>query len=78
MGHTHTVRLHRTSTKRLHHPVVGDLDLSYEAMELTADADPTMFLYTAEPDSPTAEALAFLTSWATTTERTSPHGELTG
>lgn len=49
---THNVRLHRTGTKRLRHPVVGDLDLSYEAMELTADADLTMFIYTAEPDSP--------------------------
>jgi hypothetical protein len=34
----HNVRFHRTGTKRLHHPLVGDLDLSYETMELTADA----------------------------------------
>ena len=32
----HNVRYHHTGTKRLHHPIVGDLDLSYEVMELTA------------------------------------------
>ena len=30
----HNVRLHRTGVKHLHHPVVGDLELTYEAMEL--------------------------------------------
>jgi transcriptional regulator with XRE-family HTH domain len=30
----HNVRFHRTGRKRLRHPVVGDLDLSFEAMEL--------------------------------------------
>ena len=34
----HNVRFHRTGTKRLHHPVVGDLELSYEAMELSTDS----------------------------------------
>jgi hypothetical protein len=29
------VRLHRTGTKRFHHPVVGDLTLNYETMPLT-------------------------------------------
>jgi hypothetical protein len=33
----HNVRFHDTGTKRMHHPVVGDLMLSYETMELTAD-----------------------------------------
>jgi hypothetical protein len=31
------VRLHLTGTKRLRHPVVGDLDLRFETMELPAD-----------------------------------------
>ena len=34
----HNVRFHRTGTKRIHHPLVGELDLSYETMELGADA----------------------------------------
>ena len=33
----HNVRFHRTGTKQIHHPVVGDLDLVYESMELSAD-----------------------------------------
>src|SRR3982751_4088674 len=33
----HDVRFHRTGTKDIHHPVVGELDLSYETMELSAD-----------------------------------------
>jgi hypothetical protein len=31
------VRYHQTGTKRLRHPTVGELELSYEVMELTAD-----------------------------------------
>ena len=31
----HNVRFHQTGTKRLHHPIVGDLELSYETMELS-------------------------------------------
>ncbi|WP_460579595.1 MmyB family transcriptional regulator [Humibacter ginsengisoli] len=45
----HNVRYHRTGVKRLHHPIVGDLELTYEALELPADAGLTMSTYTAEP-----------------------------
>jgi transcriptional regulator with XRE-family HTH domain len=62
----HDVRLHRTGVKRLHHPVVGDLDLTYEAMELPADAGLTLNVYTAEPGSPSADALGLLASWSAT------------
>ena len=31
----HNVRFHRTGTKRLHHPVVGELELSYETHGLS-------------------------------------------
>jgi hypothetical protein len=49
----HNVRAHQTGQKRLHHPAVGDLDLTYEAMELRADPGLTLLVYTAEPDSKT-------------------------
>jgi transcriptional regulator with XRE-family HTH domain len=62
----HNVRFHRTGAKRLHHPVVGDLELAYEAMELPADPGLTMFAYTAEPASATEERLRLLASWAAT------------
>ena len=34
----HNVRFHRTGVKQLHHPVVGDLSLAFEALDLAADA----------------------------------------
>jgi hypothetical protein len=66
MWATHDVLFHRTGRKNLHHPVAGDLDLTYEAFELPAEPGLTMVVYTAEPDTPTAEALGFLASWAAT------------
>ncbi|MFH5877395.1 helix-turn-helix domain-containing protein [Arthrobacter sp. NA-172] len=56
----HNVRHHRTGVKRLHHPVVGDLELQYEAMDLPADPEWFMFAYTAAPGSPTDERLRLL------------------
>ena len=64
MWAAHDVLFHRTGRKNLHHPVAGDLDLTYEAFELPAEPSLTMAVYTAEPDTPTAEALGFLASWA--------------
>ncbi|HEV7148515.1 MAG TPA: helix-turn-helix transcriptional regulator [Pedococcus sp.] len=59
----HDVRYHRTGRKRFHHPVVGDLELDYEAFELPADPGQRVNIYTAPPDSASAEALALLASW---------------
>ena len=67
---SHDVLFHRTGRKRLHHPVVGDLDLTYEAFELAADPGLRMLVYTAEPATPTADALNLLASWAATQDRT--------
>ena len=66
---SHDVRLHLTGTKRLHHPVVGDLELTYEAMELPVDQGLTLNVYTAEPGSPSADALNLLASWAATPDQ---------
>jgi transcriptional regulator with XRE-family HTH domain len=62
----HNVRYHQTGTKRLHHPVVGDLELSYEAMELSADAGLRLAIFTAEPGSRSEDTLNLLASWAAT------------
>jgi transcriptional regulator with XRE-family HTH domain len=62
----HDVALHRTGTKRLHHPVVGQLTLGYEAFDLPADAGQRINVYTAEPGSPDADSLVLLASWADT------------
>lgn len=66
MWAAHDVLFHRTGRKDLHHPVAGDLDLTYEAFELPAERGLTMIVYTAEPDTPTEQALGFLASWAET------------
>jgi MmyB-like transcription regulator ligand binding domain len=54
----HNVRFHNTAVKQLHHPVVGDLDLSFNRLELPADHGLTIFTYTAEPGSRSEEAAA--------------------
>jgi transcriptional regulator with XRE-family HTH domain len=58
----HDVRFHRTGLKQLHHPVVGDLDLTYEALELPADPGLLMFVYGAEPGTPSSDGLRMLAS----------------
>ncbi len=69
----HDVDSHGTGTKSYHHPLVGDLTLQYEALHPTADPDQTLGLYTAEPGSPSAQALALLAQWtAAPTEDTMP------
>lgn len=62
----HNVKFHRTGTKRFHHPVVGDLTLTFEALELAADPGQRLNIYTAEPGSPSQDALNLLASWITT------------
>ena len=65
----HNVRFHRTGHKKLHHPVVGDLDLNFEAMELPSQPGLTLLVYTAPQGSPTADSLKLLASWAATAEQ---------
>jgi transcriptional regulator with XRE-family HTH domain len=62
----HDVKYHRTGRKRLHHPIVGDLDLSFEALELPADPGLRINVYTADPGTPSEDALKVLASWAAT------------
>ena len=62
----HNVRFHRTGTKRLLHPVVGGLELSYETLTLDADDGLRLALYTAEPESASQQALDLLGSWTAT------------
>lgn len=59
----HDVRFHRSGTKHFHHPVVGDLELTYEALELPADPGQIIFAYMPEPNSKSSDALDLLASW---------------
>jgi transcriptional regulator with XRE-family HTH domain len=65
----HNVRTHGTGVKHFHHHVVGELALTYESMDLRAEPDLSMTIYTAEPGSPSEDALRLLASWAATHER---------
>ena len=64
----HHVRIHTTGVKRFHHPVVGDLELAFESFPLAADPSQSLLTYTAEPGSPSQDALRLLASWAATTD----------
>ncbi|MGC9666074.1 helix-turn-helix domain-containing protein [Planosporangium sp. 12N6] len=65
----HNVRLHHTGVKHFHHPIVGHLDLAFEAMPLPADPGLTMTAYSAEPGTASGEALTLLASWAAPLDR---------
>jgi transcriptional regulator with XRE-family HTH domain len=64
----HNVRHHSTGSKTFHHPVVGDLTIAYEGLEMAAEPGLTLTIYTAEPGSPSEEGLRLLASWAASQE----------
>lgn len=55
-------RVHQrtTGSKSYHHPLVGDLSVTYQALVLGTDADQTLIVYDTEPGSPSAHALQLL------------------
>lgn len=59
------VRLHRTSRKRLHNRVVGDIELTGNALELPGD-DLTLIVYTADVGSQAEDQLRLLATWNAT------------
>jgi transcriptional regulator with XRE-family HTH domain len=63
---SHDVRLHGAGSKLFHHAVVGDLDLSYESVDMISDPGLTLTIYAAQPGSQTADALDLLASWQAT------------
>ena len=65
----HNVRQHRSGIKHFHHPVVGDISLAYESLELVADPGLVLNGYSAEPGTASEDALNLLASWAATTDQ---------
>ena len=65
----HNVRQHRSGIKHFHHPVVGDISLAYESLELIADPGLVLNGYSAEPGSASQDALNLLASWAATADQ---------
>ncbi len=62
----HDVRQHRTGSKRIHHPDVGDLEFTYEGLEVPGSPGWRFYAYTAAVGSPTEERLRLLGSLAAT------------
>lgn len=56
----HHVRAHRSGVKRLRHPVVGELTLRYEGLEIPNSGGLILFGYIAEPGSASEDALKLL------------------
>ncbi|MFJ5274484.1 helix-turn-helix transcriptional regulator [Streptomyces sp. NPDC088358] len=52
-------------TKGYHHPVAGDLTVTYQALALPGDSDQTLFIYSTAPGSSSESALRFLATWST-------------
>jgi len=61
----HDVRLHRTARKRLGNRVVGEIELTGDALDLAGDGL-TMIAYSAEPGSQAEDQLKLLATWSAT------------
>lgn len=59
----HRVHQRTHGSKRLRHPVVGELTVEYETLSPPGDPDTTLYVYTTEPGSPSRQAMNLLASW---------------
>ncbi|HKO84954.1 MAG TPA: transcriptional regulator, partial [Actinomycetota bacterium] len=65
----HDVDYYRSGTQPFRHPLVGDLSLDYDVLELPADPGLTIVAYTAEAGSPAQQGLDLLASWTSTPDQ---------
>jgi transcriptional regulator with XRE-family HTH domain len=63
------VREHRAGDKRIHHPIVGDLDLTFEGMEPASGKGLLLTAYTAKPGTPSHDSLQMLAAWSATNDQ---------
>jgi hypothetical protein len=70
----HNVRLHQTAAKHFRHPVVGLIDVDFDSMALLTKDEwgLTLTCYSAQPGSPSDDAMKLLASWAATTAPQAP------
>ncbi|MFB7853216.1 MULTISPECIES: helix-turn-helix domain-containing protein [unclassified Streptomyces] len=59
----HHVAVRGVGTKVMRHPIVGELTLDWDTLAPTVDADQQLVVWTAEPGSPSHDALQILASW---------------
>ncbi|MBX7435203.1 helix-turn-helix transcriptional regulator [Mycobacterium sp. Y57] len=69
----HNVRRHTSGSKRMHHHIVGDIELNYQSFDLPDAPGLRLNVFTAQPDTPHQHALRFLASWADTTPAPAQH-----
>ncbi|CAK7281836.1 helix-turn-helix transcriptional regulator [Streptomyces sp. RM1] len=67
MWGSHDVHVFRESTKRLNHPLVGDLELDQETMSLPDESGLSVVVYSAPPETAAEDHLKLLASWSATT-----------
>ncbi|MFD9335911.1 helix-turn-helix transcriptional regulator [Streptomyces sp. NPDC060028] len=73
----HTVGDNKThGVKRLRHPLVGELDLSFETLALPDDSAQFLVTYHPAPDSPSADALRLLSSWSAPSATAAPSAQV--
>ncbi|MFJ4657031.1 helix-turn-helix domain-containing protein [Nocardia sp. NPDC088792] len=65
----HGVRTPSGGRKRIRHPVVGELELDWQVLQVLTAPDQSLVTYTAPVGSPTHEALRILASWTAAPER---------
>jgi hypothetical protein len=68
----HDVRLHHAGTKTFHHPVIGDLELYYDALDLPGQPGLNLTAYSPEPGSSAEDGLKLLASWAASQSHDDP------
>lgn len=68
----HRVNQRTYGSKRLRHPLVGDLTVEYETLTLPGDPDTTLYVYSTEARSPSRRAMGLLASWSLTGAGVSP------
>jgi transcriptional regulator with XRE-family HTH domain len=68
----HDVAVRGKGTKKLCHPVVGELTLDWDTLTCATDPEQHIIVWTAAPGSPSHDGLRLLASWAADQKRTAP------
>ncbi|MFJ9097357.1 helix-turn-helix domain-containing protein [Streptomyces sp. NPDC102405] len=68
----HDVAARGKGTKKLCHPVVGELTLDWDTLTCATDPEQHIIVWTAAPGSPSHDGLRLLASWAADQKRTAP------
>jgi transcriptional regulator with XRE-family HTH domain len=66
----HDVATRGKGTKKLRHPVVGELTLDWDTLTCATDPEQHIIVWTAAPGSPSYDGLRLLASWAADQKRT--------